>query len=296
MSTFADRLAQETPILLDGATGTELERRGVDTSSPIWSAIALIETPELVEQIHLDYANAGAEIITANTFRTQQRSLEKANLGHRAFALTRKALEIARSALLRAGKAGFVAGSIAPLEDCYSPELVPSQEELLLEHTLIAENLALAGADLLLIETMNSIREAEAAAQAARQTQLPFGVSFVCDDDGRLLSGESLVEAAQLVERYGPSFLGVNCIPAGTLDKALGQLKEATQLPIAAYGNIGHTDEYVAWQHTEDLAPDQYLRYCRNWLLSGVQMIGACCGSSPAHLAALSTSLKKEYS
>jgi len=184
MFSFNERLAEGAPLLLDGATGTELEKRGVDTSSPIWSAIALKKFPQLVEDIHFEYVQAGAEIITANTFRTHQRSLAKVALGHEAMSLSKKAIELVRRAIDRSDKNIFIAGSIAPLEDCYSPELVPSDEELFLEHSLRAENVAISNADLLLSETMNTIREAVAAASAASQTGLPFGVSFVCGDDG----------------------------------------------------------------------------------------------------------------
>ena len=109
---------------MDGATGTELERRGVDTSSPIWSALALLDSPKLLEQIHLDYLKAGAEMLIANTFRTQRRSLEKVGMGDQAAQLTALAVSIAQGAVRKSGKQAFVAGSMAPLEDSYKPYLV----------------------------------------------------------------------------------------------------------------------------------------------------------------------------
>src|SRR5262245_30418452 len=109
-------------MLLDGGTGTELLRRGYRTTLPLWSAGALLDRPDLVAAIHADYAKAGAEIVTANTFRTNVRALRKAGLEARAPELNRLAVKLARDS-----GAPFVAGSIAPLEDCYRPDLVPSR-------------------------------------------------------------------------------------------------------------------------------------------------------------------------
>jgi S-methylmethionine-dependent homocysteine/selenocysteine methylase len=148
--------------------------------------------------------------------------------------------------------------------------------------------------DLLLIETMNTAREAAAAANAARQTGLPFGVSFVCGEDGLLLSGESLAEAVRAAEVYGPAFLGVNCIPALSLQKALKDLGHSSDLPLAAYGNIGHSDHFQVWEDTQDHDLKDYADLCAQWLSSGVRLIGGCCGSNPEHIAALAETLNKE--
>src|SRR5262245_23627856 len=164
--SFLKRLALSRPILLDGATGTELNRRGVNTDLPLWSAGALLAAPEVLGQVHADYARAGAEIITANTFRAHRRSLARGGQGYadRAAELVRVAVDLARaSAQAVPGREVFVAGSQAPLVDCYSPELVPPQPECEREHAEMAQHLAAAGADLILVETMNTIREAVAA-------------------------------------------------------------------------------------------------------------------------------------
>jgi len=195
--TFLKRLTNRRPILLDGATGTELNRRGVNTDLPLWSAQALVTAPAVLHQVHADYVRAGAEVITANTFRTHRRSLARGGLGERAAELTRQAVDVARQAIHQAGygRPSYVAGSLAPLEDCYSPELVPPQAECEQEHAEMARNLAAAGVDLILVETMNTIREARAAVRAARATGLPVLASFVCHGDGNLFSGESIAAA-----------------------------------------------------------------------------------------------------
>ena len=174
------------PILLDGPMGTEIDRRGGDSSLPLWSARALIETPELVQNIHKDYILAGAEVITTNSFRTQEYTFKKAGITNKSKEITEFSVELIRE-LRRDVK---IAGSVAPIEDCYSPHLTPSTNVLKQEFNSIIKQLADAGVDILLIETMNNIREADIAYSFAREYDLPIWLSFTCDNNGDILSGE----------------------------------------------------------------------------------------------------------
>lgn len=284
---FRQRLGDPRPILLDGAMGTELERRGANTNTPIWSAMALLEKPELVEQVHRDYLEAGAELLISNTFRTHRRNLETVGMGERAAELTALALAIAQKAVHESGRAAWVAGSMAPLEDSYIANALP-HETYLSEHDEMATNLAAAGADLLLVETINTVREAAAAAEAARATGLPYGVSFICKTDGRMFSGERLAEAVAALQSLQPDFLGINCTAAPALHLALAELRNATNLPIAVYANPSHTEDYQHWDETAAVDPQVYAEYGRDWLSGGAQLLGGCCGTGPAHIAALS--------
>lgn len=297
MSSFLQRLADPRPILLDGATGTELERRGVDTSTPIWSAMALLDSPKLVEQVHREYIEAGAEVIITNTFRTHRRNLEKVGMGDEAARLTALAVAIAqKAAQTKNGSARefapgklqqvFVAGSMSPLEDSYSANAL-APEIYLAEHTEMARNLAAAGVDLLLIETISTIREAQGAAQAAKATGLPYGVCFICKTDGSMFSGESLADAVKAVEKHSPNFLGINCSAAPTLHNALANLRAATRLPLAAYANPSHTEDYQHWGETAAAQPEVYAEYAQRWIEGGAHLVGGCCGTGPAHIAAI---------
>lgn len=297
-------------IFLDGAMGTELTRRGVDTTLPLWSAIALDAAPHVVEQIHLDYLNAGAQIITTNTFRTNVRALNKAGLAHRARELTFTAVELARQALkkVRRGESEkvsesvpfslshflpfAVAGSIAPVEDCYEPDLVPSEDELNAEHAVLARNLADAGVDLILVETMNTIREAVAAGNAAHATGKPLWLSFTLGADNRLLSGETLHDAVNAIMPFAPQAVLVNCIPVAQINSALTTLKPAVagRCEIGAYGNVGHVDDVVGWTLTDAVSPAAYTDAAKEWHKLGAGIIGGCCGTTPAHIAALTQS------
>ncbi|MCA2001616.1 MAG: homocysteine S-methyltransferase family protein, partial [Chloroflexi bacterium] len=194
--SFLSSLSQPGKLILDGATGTELHHRGVDTGLPLWSANALLTDRglEILRQIHEDYLRAGADIITTNTFRTHRRALAPSGNADRALELTRRAVETARAAIaaVRAETPKFIAGSISTLEDCYRPDLVPSDEELRAEHAERIDHLVQCGVDLILIETVNTIREALVMAKLAVAAGVPVVVSFVCNREGKILSGESL--------------------------------------------------------------------------------------------------------
>jgi S-methylmethionine-dependent homocysteine/selenocysteine methylase len=299
--TFLERIAQPRPILLDGATGTELSRRAVDVGLPLWSANALVAAPHVLSQIHADYLRAGAEVITANTFRTHRRSLTKGGLGAQAHELTHRAVELARAAV-GAYLAGpgqgvsrecYVAGSLAPLEDCYQPQLVPPQAECEQEHAEMAGHLAEAGVDLVLVETMNTVREAVAATRAAVATGLPVITSFVCRDDGRLFSGEAVRPAVEAVVPLGVTGVCINCTPSTMILKPFAELRAAVrsfsdrQILIGLYANIGKTEDIEGWSNTADVSPLEYARLAAKWLELGARFIGGCCGTTPAHIAAL---------
>jgi len=263
--------------------GTELQRRETSTALPLWSARPLLDDPELVWTIHGDEVAAGADVLTADTFRTHARTLAKAGLGDRAAELTALAVRLAHQAAAAPGREIFVAGSLSPLEDCYRPDLAPDDASLEREHDAQARRLAESGVDLILAETHNSAREAVAAARAAVRTGLPVVVSFVTDGSGRLLSGESVADAAAALEPLGPDALGINCVPAGRLAGDLALLAAANSGPLVAYGNLGLPADGPGWAFTESLEPEEYAREAARWLAIGARMIGGCCGTTPAH-------------
>ena len=287
---FLTRLKQPEPLLLDGATGTELTRRGVDTGLPLWSANALLtdEGAHVLQQIHADYLAAGADIVTTNTFRTHVRALAPSGNGHRALELTQRAVEIARAAIAETlgEKPRFVAGSISTLEDCYRPDLVPSEDECRAEHSERVHHLVASGVDLLLLETFNTVREAVVAAKLATISGTPVIVSFVCNPAGRILSGETLTEAARQLLPLGVVALGVNCGPTPNLDAPLDELRSACgpDFSLIAYGNIGYPDEQVGWVNTDFEDPLIYCQHAAHW---PVHIVGGCCGTTPAHIAQL---------
>ncbi len=289
-----ERLVRGEIVLLDGAMGTELERRGVATPLPLWSARALRDAPDVVRAVHEEYVEAGADVLTAATFRTTPRSLAKAGLMDEADRLTGLALSLAREARERAGAGRdvWIAGSIAPLEDCYRPDLAPSEEVAEREHAEQAARLARGGCDLILVETMGTIAEARAAVRGAKATGLPVLVSFICASPDLLPGGESLADAARALEAHRPDAILVNCVPAGIAVGCLETLARATPVPRGCYPNAGAPDlERGAWEFDPSAGPEWFAGRALEWLGRGAQIIGGCCGTGPAHIRALRATL-----
>jgi S-methylmethionine-dependent homocysteine/selenocysteine methylase len=294
---FLERLGAGPALLLDAAMGTELQRRDADTALPLWSARPLLKDPELVWTVHGDEVSAGADILTANTFRTHARTLAKAGLASRSGELTARAVQLAHQAAAAPGREVFVAGSLSPLEDCYRPDLVPDDASLAREHGAQARFLAEAGVDLILAETHNTIREGAAALSAAKAAGVPVVVSLVTDGEGRLLSGESIEDAARTLLPLGPDALGINCVPAARLAADLERLSAGARgLPLAAYGNLGLPADDKGWAFTEELSPEEYVGHARAWLSRGARIVGGCCGTTPEHTRALRRLLNESAS
>ena len=278
-----ERLLSGT-LLLDAALGTELSRRGAPSAPPLWSARAVLERPDLVLAVHRENVEAGADVLTAATFRTQPRLL-----GAAARDATRRAVALAREAsAMRPGI--LVAGSVAPVEDCWRPDLVPADAELARLHALHAEALAGSGVDLLLLETFGTAREWRAAARAAAETGLPVVACATTRADGALLTGEPLAAAARalLDLPVPPAALGVSCVPARRLGESLALLAAAAPgLPLAAYGNTGLPLDESAGLFAEPVPPEEYAEKARGWVALGARLVGGCCGTRAARGAAL---------
>jgi S-methylmethionine-dependent homocysteine/selenocysteine methylase len=297
VASFRERLGFGRPILLDAAMGTELQRRGIDTTLPLWSARALVDSPEAVAAIHRDEVASGADVLTANTFRTHRRTLEKEGLGERAVELTALAVALARAAAKGSGREIYVAGSLSPLEDCYRPDRVPDDAALDREHREQAESLAGAGADVLLLETHNTVRELAAATRAAKATGLPVVASMVTDGTGRLLSGEPIESAVRALAILEPDALSINCVSARRLAFDLSRLSAAApEVPLGAWGNLGLPEDESGWTFADSLSPEAYADCAKRWLGTGVRIVGGCCGTTPAHTAALRGMIDQETS
>lgn len=280
--------AAQLPLILDGALGTELERRGFDARPPLWSTWALIEQPDLIKQIHIDYVNAGADILTTATFRTTRYALAKVGMANRSRELTRLAVTLAHEAALEAGPSRrvFVAGSIAPLEDCYHPEHTPGDAVLIPEFTHAAGQLADAGVDIVLVETQNSSREAQVTAAAAMMVGRPVWVSLMPRSDRELFNGESLRETAVALRSQGVAAILLNCCPPSVARAAFRSLLKALPgLKLGVYPNFS-SPEGDPWHFNAIPSPDGFAEWARP-MLADAAVIGACCGSRPEHIAAL---------
>lgn len=270
-------------LLLDGPLGSELLARGIPTPLPAWSAAALESAPGAVAEIHADYARAGARVHTAATFRTQPRVFPD-----RWERLARAAVSLARGAVPGDHR---VAGSIAPLADCYRPDLSPLQNDPVAtrsEHAALARALAEAGCDLLLCETFPHVGEGLVAVEEAMATGRETWASFTPGYRADLLTPEELARAGREAVERGARAVLVNCVPAASALDYVRALREAIdeRTPVGVYANAGHPEERMGWAAVPG-APERYVELARAWIAAGATIVGGCCGTGPEHVAAL---------
>ena len=291
--------------ILDGAMGSELIRWGMELPEHIWSAAANLTNPELVLKIHREYVDAGADYITANTFRTTPRAFGKldslvagsvevnkkdAVLNSRNSLFT--AVELAKEAASNSVK---VLGSIASLEDCYSPELFPGKNTAITEFRQLGGWLSDAGVDILLLETMNSIAEAEAGLIALQSFELPIWVSFVMKDDEHLLSGDLLLDALTLLQDHSVNTVLLNCNPLQRTEKAMILLTKNWTGKWGIYPNLGIGEPSPNGRITKYESMEKFTALMEKAIDLGASVVGACCGSTPEQISELSKIKIKSY-
>ncbi len=283
MTRNLDDAFRVRPLVLDGALGTELEGRGVNTSGKSWTARALISHPDLIYRVHREYLWEGADILTANTFRTNVRALKDTGLD--AEALTKKAVRIARKARREKNPLLRVAGSIAPVEDCFSPELVPASDAALVEeHRIMARWLDEARVDVILIETMNTLREALCALQAAKEESEKYvWVSIVPKDGETMLDGTPLDYSVARLKEGGAHLVSLNCAPVSTMMAALPIFSKAAKkagIWFGCYPNSSEKKPDGTWNLRA--SNNRLMAACAlDWMKHGAVMVGSCCHSTP---------------
>lgn len=278
--------------LLDGGMGQELVARGIDTSKGLWSAQALIDQPDTVVAVHRAFLDAGADVITTNSYATTARRLPDPDDFVR---LNRAAGQLARRAREESGREAAIAGCLPPIDGSYRPDLVRPEPELLEMYRAQAEVLA-PEVDLFLCETLSTIAEARAAARAAADTGRPVWVSWTLADDGsgRLRSGEDLAAAVAALDGLGVTAPLINCSLPETLTAAMPALVAAAgDRPAGGYANGftdvggGVDDGRALPDARQDLDPGRYAAFVQQWLDAGARIVGGCCEVGPAHIAEL---------
>ena len=287
-----------TIVVLDGGMGQELRRRSSRPVSPLWSAQVMLDEPDLVVAAHRDFIDAGAQVITANTYSATPQRLARDGEPGLFGPLHAAALDAARKARQESGKDVRIAGCLPPLMASYSPDIAPDDATCLEAYRQVVTAQA-GGVDLFLCETMSLAREARAATIAAAESGLPVWVSFTVDDgDGtRLRSGESLAEAAEQVVAVGATHLLVNCSVPEAVTTAMDVLTE-TGAPFGGYANAftsvdalkpGGTVDVL--EARKDLDPAAYADHALGWVSQGASIVGGCCEVGPAHIAAIAERL-----
>lgn len=287
---FLQRLRAGKPLVADGATGTNLQQRGLARGMPgeVW----VLERPDQILQLHKDFIVAGADIILTCSFGGTSIRLEHVGLADRAGEVNQQAARLARQAA--EGTDVLVAGSMGPTGQLLKP-LGPLEEQVAFEaFAAQAQALAEGGVDLLLIETQFDLTEAAIAVRAALSvTSLPVVVSFSYDRGTRTMMGVRPTQMAKEMEPLGVAALGINC--GRSLEdnlKVLQELRGVAHLPIWFKPNAGLPTLDADGQPTYTVTPDQMAAEVSSWLESGAQVVGGCCGTSPEHLTAIAHAVK----
>lgn len=302
-------LAAGGVVLLDGATGTELERRGAPMDENVWCAMATLSHGDVLRQVHEDYVRAGARVITANTFSTNRTMLDSAGLGDRFDALNRRAVAIALQARERAAGAApvAVAGSMShqvPVtrgKDQRDPARIPDPRAAEANFREMAETLADAGVDLILMEMMSDPKLAVPAIAAARATGLPVWVGYSCREsgDGRPVSYSvpelSLPAMLDAIAPGAAGAIGVMHTHPGIITRALPEIRARWDGPVMAYPDSGYF-EMPHWRFVDVMTAHDFAREALAWVDSGVQIVGGCCGLGVEHIEALGRALAQRAS
>jgi len=305
---LAAHFARAPVLVLDGALATELERRGADLNDPLWSARCLIERPHTIRDVHLDYLHAGADVITTATYQATfagfaRRGLEPgaaARLMRLAVALAREArAQYLEAAALPAGlPAPLIAASVGPygamLADGseYRGGYALSDAALRAFHRPRLEVLAETGADLIACETLPCLQEARVLAQLLDELALTGWISFSCRDAAHDAEGEDLAEAARALEGHRSVVaLGVNCTRPEFVTGLLGRLRSATDRPLLAYPNSGERYDAHEKCWRESASALSLAGAAADWVRAGARLIGGCCRTGPADIAALRAAL-----
>jgi homocysteine S-methyltransferase len=284
------------PLLADGAMGTVLYARGV-LISRCYEELNLSD-PALVQSIHEEYLQAGAEIVESNTFGANRFRLAGHGLAAKIAEINSAGVRIARQAVqnLKEKQAGsaWVAGAVGPLGVRLEPLGKTGLDEARAAFAEQIRALASAGVDLLSIETMPALNEAHEALLAAREVapELPVLVMVTVDDDGSCLDGSSPAHAAAQLTEWGADAIGVNC-SAGptTVLTAIEAMRAATSLPLAAMPNAG-MPRAVDGRNVYLCSPEYMASFARKAIQAGVQMVGGCCGTTPNHIRAMCAAMR----
>ena len=287
---FLDRLKSGQILVLDGATGTNLQRRGLPIGMP--SDVWVLDNPEAVMDLHHDFIAAGSDIFLTDTFGSSPIHLAHAGLADRFDQTNRRAVEIACEAA--SGTDVLVAGSMGPLGEMLQPYGTIEEEQAEKSYAEQARVLAEAGVDLLVIETQYDLNEAKAAIRGARSvTGLPMVCSFSYDRGTRTMMGVKPSQVGQELSESGVVALGINCGRSleDNLD-ALRELRQSTGLPLWFKPNAGMPRSDEAGGLVYDVTPEMMAAQVAGWVEAGASLVGGCCGTSPEHIQAVAQAVR----
>ena len=302
MNPIYDLLIHQPIAVIDGAMATELEGRGCDLNDALWSAKVLLEQPELIRAVHLDYFNAGADIaITASYQATVEGFAKRGLSGEQARNLIKKSVQLAREArdefwAKEENQIGreypLIAGSVGPygayLADGseYRGDYKLSEDELIAFHRPRAEALIASGVDLLACETIPCLIEARALIRLLAEFPNTFAwFTFTAQDDGHISNGESVADvAAFLDDQPQAAAIGINCASPLHITGLIREIRKSTGKPIVVYPNSGEVYDAATNTWHGETSCDSFGVQSKAWFEAGARLIGGCCRTTPGHI------------
>lgn len=285
-------------ILLDGGMGQELIKRYSGKATPLWSAQVMLDAPELVQDVHADFINAGAKIITLNNYTATPCRLKRDASLSLLQPLHEAAIIAAEKAIAQTQRSDIrIAGCLPPLMASYVAQAVPPEGECL-EHYNALVDLQSRACDLFICETMSTIHEARAAVNAAKAVNAEIWVGFALDERSHnLRSGEALQDAITTMNALNVDAVLLNCAAPKTIDTNLPSLISSTK-NAGAYANafesveaLGAGGTVECLKERRDLTAEEYAVHALSWVDMGARIVGGCCAIGPKYIAQLHKTL-----
>ena len=283
------RLEAGETILIDGATGTEVGRRGVPELPNAWNGGAALSHPDVLREVHQDYIRLGAEIIISNTFATCRHCLEAAGVGEDFELYNRRGVELAVEAREAENAPDvLVAGGISYWSFV---EEKPSLDDLRASVETQAAIMRDAGADLLMLEMMVGVERMLVTLEAAQTSGLPVWAGLSCEKgaDGtmRLLDGDSLADGLEALKGRGVPLISIMHTFDYDVDACLDVVERHWDGLVGVYAHTSSPHEGGKWAHIPPITPEDYAAAAKGWLARDVRLIGGCCGIYTDHIAVL---------
>jgi 5-methyltetrahydrofolate--homocysteine methyltransferase len=290
-SEFLSLLNKKQTLVLDGATGTNLQKRGlpIGTAPETW----LFDNPAGITQLYSDFVQAGSDIILTCTFGGNRTRLAHANLTQKIVEVNQTAVQLAK--IVTKDKDVLVAGSLGPTGEMMQPFGSMSEEQVFDIYGEQAKILLASKVDLLVIETQFDLNEAQAAVRAVRSldSEIALVCSFSYDRGVRTMMGVKPFQMAEIFNELSVDALGINC--GKSLEdnlSVLKTLKENTNKPIWFKPNAGLPTSSPDGSTNYDVTPEMMGALVPEWIEAGARLVGGCCGTSPEHLAAIAGAVK----
>jgi len=271
------------PLVLDGAIGSFLQQRNVEIHKTFWSSYANIVAPEKVIEIHREYINAGSDIITTNTFRTNPIAYNQASLEISNLDFVKKSVGLAKEAVGEKENV-IIAGSNPPAEDSYQNYRNISNNEIEVNHKNHIDMLWNSGVDFILNETQSHFDEIKIICEHCNTSQIPFILSLFVTEEEKILSGESLNKVLKYIADFNPIAVGINCVTPVVFNKIIHGLE--IEMPWGFYLNCG-SGKFTDTEIFEGVTPANYINIVKQKFNRDLFFIGSCCGSSPEHTKAI---------